>query len=357
MCTEVDVFITNYTLVDPDIYQLWIRGHTASEAVAILNQQGLGQITGASLELIASDVLDHYRTYSLLEKLLNNPSKLREQHAFQIEPQTRQLLIEKYYEFDDNVARELLGKKLSSKHRKDLDEICEKTSVPLKSCRRQFDNLKRIFKTVEEMPGSLVQNIQKLFSLSEDLARRYAAVVFLACLRFETSKRKLQYLSFPTLKQCSECVMNFWTYTSTPGIDYFDTEMDKEFLLDLRDLKVVADKEKEHKNLVCSQIKTVISPKAYTELESNFRSYSRPILTLATSLHRVREMRNLFYELLLMLDNWKHGSWTVSDLEQFFNAYTKCALNLDVFKDVDSKQTWERYMNVVSKCLVVMYAN
>jgi hypothetical protein len=55
----------------------------------------LGQLTGASLELIASDVLDHYRTYSLVEKLLSNPNKLQEQLAFQIEPQTRQLLIEK----------------------------------------------------------------------------------------------------------------------------------------------------------------------------------------------------------------------------------------------------------------------
>ncbi|KAF5306602.1 hypothetical protein FQR65_LT18526 [Abscondita terminalis] len=329
----------------------------ASEAVAILNQQGLGQITGASLELIASDVLDHYRTYSLLEKLLSNPSKLHEQLAFQIEPQTHQLLIEKYYEFDDNVARELLGKKLSSKHRKDLDEICERTSVPLKSCRRQFDNLKRIFKTVEEMPGSLVLNIQKLYSLSEDLARRYAAVVFLACLRFETSKRKLQHLSFPTLKQCSESVMDLWTYTSATGIDYFDTEMDKEFLLDLRELKVVMEKEKEHKSLVCSQVKTVISSKAYSELESNFRSYSRPILTLATSLHRVREMRNFFYELSVILDNWKHTNWTSNDLEQFLNVYTKCALSINVFKDSDIKQTWERYMNVVSKCLMVMYVN
>ena len=30
-----------------------------------------------------------------------------------------------------------MGKKLSSKHRKDLDEISEKTRIPLKSCRRQ----------------------------------------------------------------------------------------------------------------------------------------------------------------------------------------------------------------------------
>lgn len=27
MYGEVDVFISNYTLVDPEIYQLWIDGH------------------------------------------------------------------------------------------------------------------------------------------------------------------------------------------------------------------------------------------------------------------------------------------------------------------------------------------
>lgn len=263
MGTEIDVFISNYTFVDPEIYQLWIEGHTgdkniniekhvtnifvlASEAVAILNQRGLGQQTGASLELIASDVLDHYRTYSLLEKLLSNPNKLHEQLAFQIEPPTRKLLIETYYGFDDIVIRELLGKKLSSKHRKDLDEVSEKTGVPLKSCRRQFDNVKRIFKMVEEMPGPLVQNIQNLFYLPEELAKKYACIVFLACIRFETSKKKLQHLTFNNWKKCCEIIMDQWTYKLT-GPDYYDTEMDKEFLLELRELKVLLDKEKDHK--------------------------------------------------------------------------------------------------------------
>ena len=67
----------------------------ASEAVTALHQRGVTQQTGATPELVASDVLDHYRTYSLLERLLHNPPKLAEQLAFQIEPQTRRLLIEK----------------------------------------------------------------------------------------------------------------------------------------------------------------------------------------------------------------------------------------------------------------------
>lgn len=61
----------------------------------ILNEKGLAQETGASIELITSDVLDHYRTYCMLEKLLTNPNNLQEQLSFQIDPQTRALLIEK----------------------------------------------------------------------------------------------------------------------------------------------------------------------------------------------------------------------------------------------------------------------
>lgn len=28
MDVELDVFISNYTLVDPEIYQLWVDGHS-----------------------------------------------------------------------------------------------------------------------------------------------------------------------------------------------------------------------------------------------------------------------------------------------------------------------------------------
>lgn len=67
----------------------------ASDAVNILHQRGICQQTNAPLELVASDILDHYRTYALLEKLLHTPTKLAsEQLAFQIEPQTSQMLIE-----------------------------------------------------------------------------------------------------------------------------------------------------------------------------------------------------------------------------------------------------------------------
>lgn len=68
----------------------------ASEAVSILKQYGVLEEMGTSLDLVASDILDHYRTYSLLEKLIHYPTKLDQQLAFQIEPQTKNILVEKY---------------------------------------------------------------------------------------------------------------------------------------------------------------------------------------------------------------------------------------------------------------------
>ena len=45
------------------------------------------------------------------------------------------------------------------------DEISEKTGLHLKSCRRQFDNIKRIYKVIEEMPGHYVKNIESQVSI------------------------------------------------------------------------------------------------------------------------------------------------------------------------------------------------
>lgn len=85
-----------------------------------------------------------------------------------------------------------------------MDEVAEKTGVRLKSCRRQFDNVKRIFKVVEEMPGRVTNNIRQYFLLPDELARKYAVIVFVACLRFETAKRRIQYLNFTDFFECSQ---------------------------------------------------------------------------------------------------------------------------------------------------------
>jgi len=51
-------------------------------------------------------------------------------------------LLYRYFNFDEVVIRELLGKKLSKSTRRDLDEISAKCQIQLKSCQRQVRLLK-----------------------------------------------------------------------------------------------------------------------------------------------------------------------------------------------------------------------
>lgn len=52
-------------------------------------------------------------------------------------------MVERYHELDDAVVREIFGKRVASKTRKDLDDVSELTRVPLRSCHRQYDNIRR----------------------------------------------------------------------------------------------------------------------------------------------------------------------------------------------------------------------
>lgn len=252
-------------------------------------------------DVIISDILDQYRTFLLIEKLLFLPTQLPEQWTFQLTPTTQRILIEKYYDFDDSVIREILGKKLSGRNRKDLDDVSEKTLVSIKSCRRQFDNVKRVYKTVEDMTGNLIQNIQTNFLLPENLAKKYAAIVYIANNRFETNKRKLQYLQFQDFLHCSTEMMNKWCCTNI-DCKYEETAMDidREFLQDLRELRILLERDSldEHKALVMRMLKPKLMDKKFSEIDSMFKVCSNNFIYL---LFNYLFIFSHFQEMLLVL--------------------------------------------------------
>ena len=98
-------------------------------------------------------------------------------------------MIESYHSLDPGFSREILGRKLNSKLRKDLDEVSEKTGILVRSCRRQFDNIKKVFKAVEDVaPKNYVNTILNTFELSKSLAEKYAALVFAGNFKFHEKK-------------------------------------------------------------------------------------------------------------------------------------------------------------------------
>lgn len=78
--------------------------------------------------------------------------------------------------------------------------------------------------------------------------RKYGTVVFIATNKLETSKRKLQYLTFRDFYSCAQGMMANWTTPLALNDETTaDADVEREFLMDLRELRVLLDKEKEHK--------------------------------------------------------------------------------------------------------------
>lgn len=190
---------------------------------------------------------------------------------------SRTTLLENYWVNNDVFLSQFsffLGRKLSTRNRKDLEDVSEKTDIRIKSCRRQFDNIKRVYKMVEDMDGDLCQNIQTHFMLPSELAKKYASIVYIAYNRFETNKKKLQYLQFSDFLHCSSEMMTNWSCTNT-DCKYEEAlmEMDREFLQDLRDLKVLLERDlmEDHRMLVLRMIKPKLTERKYSDLDSIFK--------------------------------------------------------------------------------------
>lgn len=349
-------------IVDPDVYEFWLNGNTAHEAAVNLQNNGILLKYQATFEDLLSDTRDHYRTFVGLERLLKNPPKLADQQTYLIDPETQRMLIEKYYQFDPRVVREILGKKLSARNRKDLDDVSEKTKVPLRSCRRQFDNIKRVFKTVEEMMGTLVENICSHYLLPEGLARQYAAIVFITNNRFETGKKKLAFLTFEDYVHCANQMITNWSYSSVEctGHEDMDVDLDRDFLQKLRDLKILTEKEylDEHKAIVLDKLLKIMSDRAFQDLEANFKNVSKTIINIAYGLNHSKDARDIFVDLVeKMIEPCFQSRWTRNDMQHFLTAYKDSCREMDLFVRTDPNLlvVWERYISTLSSCVLQMY--
>uniref|UniRef100_A0A6Q2Y0J6 Fibroblast growth factor (acidic) intracellular binding protein a n=1 Tax=Esox lucius TaxID=8010 RepID=A0A6Q2Y0J6_ESOLU len=391
MSVELDVFVGNTTIMDEEVYQFWLDGYTGNttftishtqhpvihkiypivdlscescflsspsevnDAVKVRMEGGVLEECEASAEVLHSDTMDQYRTFQMCERLLHSPAKLANQLLFQIPPHRQAMLIERYYAFDGVFVREVLGKKLSKGTKKDLDDVSAKTGVTLKSCRRQFDNFKRVFKVVEELKGPLVENIRQHFLLSDQLARNYAAIVFFANNRFETGKKKLHYLTFQDFAFCAGQLISYWTVGAVDNmVEDMDVDLEKQFLQDLKELKIlITDKDllDQHKSLVCTALRG--KTKVFNEMETNFKNLSRGLVNIAVKLTNTKDVRDFFIDLVeKFIEPCRSDKWTAGDMRLFLTHYTNSAHILDTFKH---QVLWDRYMGVIKSCILKMY--
>jgi len=353
----VDVFVGNYPVIDWELYSLWVEGFTVTEAIHALKEKGIFAHAGLQFDMLVSDLNDNYRQFTMWETMLHHPIMFSDQLVFQLDSETQNFLIEKYYALDNSVIRELLGKKLSGRLRKDLDEVSERTRVSLRSCRRQFDNIKRVFKCVEELPGNFLHNIRNIYLLPENLADKYSVVVFIACHRLETTKKKLNFLKFDDYSLVCKAIMKEWTNGGVDVDESGEPSLDRDFFNYLRDLKTLADKEKEHRYAVCQQLgKTSMNQRSLSEIEASFKTISKNILSIGQTLYNAKEVKDLFVNVVdKVVEPTKQCKLSIDDMSLFLSAYGRVVTDGSVAVETDLRINFEKYLKTMTVIILTFF--
>lgn len=346
--TDIDVFIGNKTHVDKCAFDLWLKHVEAKDASKVLGSE----LDKDSDHLLAY-TLDQFRIFCMLEPMLQHPEKLFEQHLFQITPDSKKKLVFKYYEIEETIVREIVGKKLSKGTRRDLDDVSAKTLKPLKVCQRQFDNCRRIFKLVEDASYDIPQEIEKKFRLSKDLCRRYAAIVFLASNRFECNKRKLSHLDLTDFVQCYHFFTENWT---TKQGDRVGAEINAEFFHDLRSIKTLSNEVNKifrcYTNLVSKEPEEI--SRRLNGNESTVKLLMKNIVSIASNMYKPKSTRDFFVDTIeKVCEIGKSLGWRVDHLKKFFDLFQLAILNGR--QTHPSVATWSKFIATFTKCALQLY--
>lgn len=120
MSGTMEVWIRDPEEINDEVFVLWLRGKSVDDAAARRRD-----VEGFSSRIVLQDTVDQYRVYRILQEYLQNPMKLGTQNIINTTPEVRRRLIARYYSFDERFMLEIAGKQLSSRLRKDLDDVSE----------------------------------------------------------------------------------------------------------------------------------------------------------------------------------------------------------------------------------------
>eukprot|EP00127_Corallochytrium_limacisporum_P004860 Clim_evm4s191 gene=Clim_evmTU4s191 len=347
--TDLDLYVSDSVLIDKDIFLLWLRGFTVDRASNFYR-------TGDSVYMRRDALLHGYRAFHVLEQYLKAPRYLSGQMVFPIEAPTQSWLVEQYYSFDDEFFRAILGKKLSSRLRKDLDYITESHKIPMRSCRRQFDNLKRIFKDLEDHEGGYATRIEESFYLSRELATRYARILWMSSHRIETHKKRMASHPLTVFEKSTAAIMDAWCIPDgDPGED-----LDPFLIQDLRELRITLLNDRDlmdrYKRAILARTQ---GQYAFKALSSILYKLLRALLNIGFGLGQSRELKDIFIDVDdKILDLIRGTGMSAEDLNQLLKIISDSIGSIRLNENpshIRPNQHWQRYMSGIIECCDQMY--
>ena len=415
-----DVFMSDPLRVDLKLFSLWTHGNTESESVAQIladNQQPQPpqqqqQQQQASQQRvreqksferqITTKARHEYHLFRLLGEKLERPTSLlgtRLEIRLPEEIQTQ--LIEVYYSFDDVFARELIGKKLTYHNRREVDDISEKTGIPLASCLRQFDNFRRVYKVVQNSneeqrlhqqmisqasassdPGastsargagagagagagrgrgrgeipqilSACEIIKTHFRLSPEVTQRYIKLSFLIEYRPEVTHRRLQHLAYAHLERLAERLIQVWHGPECSGLSL------RVDFKEVRDAKarIKRDTELLYRNAVLTMMTSSMpeldGSSQISFVEARFRQLVKSLASIGAELADQKEFADMLEKLLEeVVDVLFDMGLRTSHVAGFFDAMVNAAKpQLIAPKHRPSVATnWQQFLVGMKEC-------
>ncbi|KAM7535813.1 hypothetical protein Aperf_G00000102834 [Anoplocephala perfoliata] len=352
MASEIfDAICTSPFMFNEELFEFWIEGLSIDEVAHKLQSQPDVEVFNLSLDILMSSVADQYAQFTLLESEMAHPDVfITYSSTFIVDWKLRRRIVERYYSLNDSLCRELLGSKLSARFRRDLSDIAERCGLRLRSVRRQFENLRRVSRFVEDTPGHLCDIIRRSFCLAQPLAEVYSAMIFLSVNRFETSKRCFSGATFADFTYCADQLMTYWTTSDSTGSKLdspLDLDLDFEFCAELKSLKLIVEKQtylERHKSLVIRQISSSVSESCLHWIELNFKTLSKAITTIATGLSHAKEVRDLFLDIVeKVIEVVVSAQWTYQEFSNFLTSFDEALRILPPAKSSSFQRSWVRF--------------
>eukprot|EP00735_Rhodelphis_limneticus_P004256 TRINITY_DN15827_c0_g1::TRINITY_DN15827_c0_g1_i1::g.22587::m.22587 TRINITY_DN15827_c0_g1::TRINITY_DN15827_c0_g1_i1::g.22587 ORF type:complete len:374 (-),score=27.45,sp/Q9JI19/FIBP_MOUSE/32.69/2e-56,FIBP/PF05427.6/1.9e-73 TRINITY_DN15827_c0_g1_i1:119-1240(-) len=355
------VFVGEPILFDVECYNCWLAGLPVQAAASqrmktipdlrqfLIDKES--ETYHSALQMVQDDTLDHYRTYDQLEHYLSEPRLFLSQTVFDLPLQVRRIIIERFYGFEDRLMKEFLAKKLSSKVRKELEDIGDKHGVRLQSCKRQFENARRIVKYLKDIDFQpLLKTIESIFCISPELCARYARITFLWFHRFEIQRKKVQFLEYSDLDHFAATMMVNWT-------DGASVELDPIFLDDTHSIKGLLSE----RDLVDSY-RTLVRQRFTLEsdrsqrLDNKFSSILRVLLNLSADLSKAKELKDFTVDIVEKIgEKFVSLPFRKDEVAQFFKALYEAFTELEPPALKRYQNSWLRFLNGVLACLLPIY--
>ncbi|KAA0197623.1 Acidic fibroblast growth factor intracellular-binding protein [Fasciolopsis buskii] len=363
MCM-MDVTVTCPNLVDMEMFDYWVQGFSVAQTCSMLSTDPSVEEFSITNNMLTSHVRDHFTQFTLIEYGLRHPESFLQACAYrQLPLKTRKQLVQKYYSIDEHLLRELVGRKLSTKTRRELSEIAERCDLRVRSCKRQFDNLLCVARRTEDLPGRLVDSIKTHFLLPDWLCECYAAVVFILTNRFDVQKRSLAYITFGDLVYCAGQLMSQWTAVGrdTKGDANATVDLDLQFFHDLREVKPLAENKEyldKHKMFVARALSDAKATHITSNLDTNFKPISKAIIAIACGLTHAKEMRDFFLDIVeRLIEPMRVLGWPPNEVKLFLDAYGSAASHVPPTKTPFLNPIWTRFIIPFANCVQHLYHN